>query len=65
MNNNRQSELLAQTVCLRQALAGSDLNGVEILGLFGRVHVANNFVYDGRLGGFVKHGRRIIKRNFY
>lgn len=65
MNNNKQSELLTQTVCMRQALTGRDLNGEEILGLFGRVHVADNFVYDGRLGGFVKHGRRRIKRNFY
>lgn len=65
MNNNRQSELLAQTVRMRQELAGRNLSGVEILELFGRVHIVDNFVYDGRLGGFVKHGRRRIKRNFY
>lgn len=65
MNNRKQSELLNQTVNMRQALTGRNLNGEEILGLFQRIRISDNFVYDGRLGGFVKHGRRRIKRKFF
>lgn len=65
MNNKKQIELLNQTVRMRKTLTGRDLNGEEILGLFRRTHIADNFVYDGRLGGFVKHSRRRIKRKFY
>lgn len=65
MKNIKQSELLNQAVAMRQTLTGRDLEGEEILGLFLRTRIADNFVYDGRLGGFVKHGKRIIKKNFY
>lgn len=65
MKNRKQSELLDKTVRMRQTLSGRDLDGEEILGLFLRTRIADNFVYDGRLGGFVKHGKRIIKKKFY
>lgn len=65
MNSRKQSELLSQTVHMRRELTGRNLNGAELLGLFQRTRISDNFVYDGRLGGFVKHDRRRIKRKFY